>query len=102
MQRLCAPLRAQLSLLALLCSLVLPLPVSHLTICLYNSYQELYRAFIPLTQSYSDHDDEIQCSQEAGFSPCTDQAESDGWKRKTEQSRHASLMCMYMHAAIDE
>jgi len=51
MQRLCARLRAQLFLLALLCLLVHPLLVSRLTICSYNWYQELYRAFIPLTQS---------------------------------------------------
>jgi len=49
MRRLCA----QLFLLALLYSLVLSLLVSRLTICSYNSYQELYRAFIPLTQSYT-------------------------------------------------
>jgi len=33
---------------------LLPILFSFPPICSYNSYQELYRAFIPLTQSYMD------------------------------------------------
>jgi len=61
MRRLCAPLRAQLFLLALLCSLVHPLPVSRLIICLYSSPQELYRAFIPLARSCVLYRCGVQC-----------------------------------------